>query len=286
VQAGVGGSVILILVTSGHLAAVPGVDVVRNTTQTSVVVLEVLLGVVVIADPIHTVHSIAVLEGWYVARRVGLGQLRHRVVGAGKAGTLGLWTEGKLHRATVVVHVLARRDVNILLLGRLVLLELDLGDFANSVSRQGLLSLMMPISMPAIELGLRTRRLGEGQVKCSGRGREFRTITRSIPANQDGELIIGVAHLEVGLVVWRSSRVMLLVILTEEIAGGVDVAKNGSQVRQIVATTHVEAGDGHRHAVVPLNVSLRHCCLRLWIGAKKKYDGERQRFEVQETCGL
>jgi hypothetical protein len=103
----------------------------------------------------------------------------------------------------------------------------------------------MTISLPTSGLGIRARGLGKGQIKRSGRGREFRTITSTISADQDGKLVVRVAHLKVGLVVRRSDGVVLLVLLAKEIAGGVDVAQDRGQIRQVVAATEIKAGDRH-----------------------------------------
>jgi hypothetical protein len=81
----------------------------------------------------------------------------------------------------------------------------------------------MAISLPAIGLRLQARGLGKGQIKRSGRRRMFRTITSAIAADQDGELVIRVAHLEIGLVIWGSGWIMLLVLLTEQVASSVNV---------------------------------------------------------------
>ena len=49
---------------------------------------------------------------------------------------------------------------------------------------------------------------------------------------------------------------MLLVLLTEQIACGVDVAKNGCKIREIITATEVKTSHGHGHAVVPTQA---HC---------------------------
>ena len=251
-------AILLIFDTIGHLTAVAVVHgVERDTSQIGVVVVQMLLGMRVVGTTVHTVHSRAVFEGRNVAGGVGLSQLGHAVSHAGKAGALMLWAEVELNGAAIVGHGLGRGCVAIAV-GLAVVVLVNLGGFAQGVSRQRLLRLTVTIALPSIGLGFRAGGLGKSQIKRSGGGREFRTITSTISSHQNGELVSRVAHLEVGLVVRGSDGVVLLILFAKEVACSVDVAQYGSQVRQVVTPTKIQAGDWHRHAVVPWWVSYGH----------------------------
>jgi hypothetical protein len=269
VKARVAVAILLVLVPGCDLAAVAVVHgIVRNAAQVGIVVVQVLLSMRIEATAIGTVHAVhasaVVLEGWDITRGVGLSQLGHAVGGTGKAGALGLRAEVEFYRTTVVGWILARGSVDVSV-GLAALVLVNLGSFAKRVSRQRLLRLTVTISLPTGGLGIRARGLGKGQIKGSGRGREFRTITSSVTANQDGEFVVRVAHLQVSLVVRRSNGVVLLVLFTKQIAGGVNVAQDRGQIRQIVAAAHIQASDGHGHAIIPLEISYNHCCVVMGV---------------------
>lgn len=67
----------------------------------------------------------------------------------------------------------------------------------------------------------------------------------------------------------RADRVVLLVLLTEEVAGGVNVTQNRSQIGQVVTATQIQTGDWHGHAVVPEEISYRHGGLHVGAWRRK-----------------
>jgi hypothetical protein len=180
------GSIVLVFVTGGHLTAVAVVHrIERDASQIGVVIVQVLLGVGVEANAIRAIDAIdavTILDSGNVARGVRLRQLGHAIGWAGIAGPLGFGAQIELNRAAIVCHVFRGRSIGVAV-GLTDVILVNLRSFAKSVSRQRLLSLTMTISLPTIRLGLRAGGLGKGQIKRSGGGREFRTITSSITAH-------------------------------------------------------------------------------------------------------
>jgi hypothetical protein len=202
------------------------------------------MGLCVSVNTVRT-RAVAILQSGDVVGRVGLLQLGHTIrasIARARGRVRTHRAEVELHGTPVAGHVLLgslRGTV-----GLAVVIIINMRTLAESVSRERLLSLAMP--RPRIGLAVRTGRLGKSKIKCSRGSGELHAISLAA-TYQDRELVVRGVHLEIGRVVGRCSRVVVLVFL-EQVCGCVDGSEDRGQVRECaVGVCVLAAGSKHRH---------------------------------------